>query len=791
MNRFKQIFLFIIILCFFSVSIYGIVLNSVTYDKFNGGVDVKLNFTGKFKYQVFKLDKPKRVVINLPSTQSKQNFKKMQVESNDIKEIRFAQFKKDMARVVVELNRWVKYFPEKKGKNLVLHFTTSDYESKEKGIASKEETKKSTDKQIKKERSKLKILDIKPSKNNKMEIKMELEGDLNYTVKEKKKGVVLNLLNSKSFLKKRLFQSDQFPQIENVMVKDIDQKDLAIDIKLSQDYPYDIDKTKNSISVIFDVDKKINKKGIISNIVSRQKNDKIYIEYQSDKWIQFDEKQIAEENKIRLIFKNTNLTKDKMDIPIRKGPVVEVNNIEKKNDVISDIILKENISYEIYRENNNVVMQIQKYADNDKKVASSTQKDSHKDKKISQKNENIKREGLKLKDISVQDANITSLLAEIAKVAGYNIVMSKSVKGNVSVDLHNVTWEKALDIILRTNGYAYRIDGNIIRVATLNELKEEVQARKEQQELVSSGPKEIRIIPISYADPQDISSTVQSTLSEDAKITVDKRTNSIIITDVKSNLKQAEKLINFLDKPTPQVMIKAKFLRVSETAEKSLGINWQLNNSANFESTMSNNAVDQGTDINVKPTSTSSGQIVTSLLDTFNLNAKLNMMESRSDAEVLASPKVTVLNNETAHFNAGQKIPITQLDESGNTVSKLQEIGVSLDVTPTINASNEVILDISPEVSSLAEPASGADLIISSNTAETKLLVKDGKTAVIGGLMRRDQSSGSAGVPILKDIPIIGTLFKNTTSSTTSEEILIFVTPYIIRPNEQAKMTNK
>ncbi|TYB31385.1 MAG: type IV pilus secretin PilQ [Candidatus Mcinerneyibacterium aminivorans] len=777
MNKLKKILLFTTILGFFIINSYGIVLNSVDYEKFNGGVDVKLNFTGKFKYQVFKLDDPKRVVINLPSTRSKQNFKKFSVNSNDIKEVRFAQFNKDMARVVVELKNWVKYFPEKKGENLVLHFTTSDYQESSDKISEK---KDESTKELKKELSKLKVVNIKPIGRNKLEIKLEVEGGLNYTVKEKTNGLILNLLNAQSFLKKRQFKSEQYSEINDVIVKNIDEKDLAVTINLDQDYPYDIDKSKNSISVILDTGKKIQKKAIIANILSRQKNKKVFLEYQIDNWVRFKEEKIGEENKIRLIFEDAKLQKEEFNIPVRKGPVVEIYNKIKDNNVISDIVLKENISYEIYREDQNVIMEIQEYKEEKTFADKGTM-----DEPVTESKENIKREGLKLKDISVQDANITSLLAEIAKVAGYNIVMSKSVSGKVSVDLHNVTWEKALDIILRTNGYAYRIDENIIRVATLQELKEEVQARQEQQQLKNAGPKEVRIIPISYADPSDITKTVEGTLSNDAKITVDKRTNSIIITDIPSNLNNAEKLINYLDKPTPQVMIKAKFIRISDSAEQSLGINWQLNNSSNFESNLSNDSVSGGTDINVNPAgSSNSGQIVTSLLDTFNLNAKLNMMVSESGAEVLASPKVTVLNNETAHFNAGQKIPITQLDESGNTVSQLQEIGVKLDVTPTINASNEVILDISPEVSSLAEPANGADLIISSNTAETKLLVKDGKTAVIGGLMRRDRSSGSAGVPILKDIPIIGNLFKNTTSQSSNEEILIFVTPYIIRPNE-------
>src|SRR6056297_1272472 len=761
-NLFLIIFLFL-----FVFTGYSSILNSVIYEKVDSGIDIKLNFDNKFRYQIFKLDNPKRVVINLPSIKSKDNFKQIPVESSKINEVRYSQFNKNMARVVIELKEWLKYFPEKKGNNLVLHFLIKDQDF----VKKEHDTPKKL--------SSLTEINMNKIDKDKIKLDFKIEGELNYTIKEENGTLSLELYNTKSNLSKKEMQGDG-DIVKDLMINKINDENISVKISLNEQFPYDVDKTKDTISLIFEPAEKVTKSKI-NSIDNKMENGIVYIEFKTDDWIRYNEKQIGNENKIRMTFEDAVLSQEELNIPVRKGPVVEINNKIAKNDVVSDIILKENIKYEIYRNNNNIVMEVEQLEKENKQIAEDTSKKMN----SGSNKENIKRSGQILKDISVQDANITSLLAEIARIAGYNIIMSKSVQGNVTIDLHNVSWEKAHDIILRTNGYSYKIDGNIIRVATLRELKEEVQAKKERQELEKAGPKEIRIIPISYADPDDISKTVTNTLSEDAKVTIDSRTNSLNITDVKNKLEQAEKLISYLDKPTSQVMIKAKFIKVSTTAQQNLGIRWQLNNNSTFESSMTNEGVDGGTDVIVNPGgATNSGQVVTSLLDTFNLNMKLNMMVTENNAEILASPKVTVLNNETAHFNAGKKIPITQLDESGNTVSQLQEIGIKLDVTPTINASNEVLLDIKPEVSDLLPPANGADIIISSNTAETKLIVKDGKTAVIGGLLRKDKTDATSGVPILKDIPIIGTLFKSRTQSNNTEEILIFVTPYIIRPNQ-------
>lgn len=756
MEYLKKYSLLVILSIILMTSSFAIKLNSVSYDKVNTGIDVKLNFSGKFKYQIFKIDDPKRVVINLPSTISADKFKKIPVKSNKITEIRYSQFRKNLSRVVVELNEWVRYFPEKKGNDLLLHFQMDNgYEAAKKSNSKKKESK---------------LVDVKLGKNNnKTEVNFKVDKSLNYTIKENELSLNIQFYNTKSFLKKDVFEGDS-NIIKKIEIKSLNKKDILAKVDLVKDFPYDVDRSKKELTLVFN-DKKTSTKSEITKVENTLKNNKVILKYHLSNWSRYDEKQIGKENKIRLIFNNAVIDKNQYDIPVRKGPVVEINNKKLDDQVVSDIVLKENISYEIYRDNNNVVMEIKSL--NEK---SSITKNS--------KNKNVKRGSEVLKDISVQNANITTLLAQIAKVAGYNIVMSKSVSGKVTIDLHNVSWKKALNIILRTNGYDYTIEDNIIRVATLRELKEQVQAKKEKQELMQAGPKEVRIIPISYANPTDITSTLENILSDDASVTVDSRTNSIIITDIKSKIKQAEELINYLDKPTPQVMIKAKFIKVSNDLQRSLGIKWQLNNNAGFEDTNTNSDVTGGSDVIVNPSGTNSGQIVTSLLDAFDLNMKLSMVESESKAEVLASPKITVINNESAHFNVGKKIPISQVDEAGNTVSKLQEIGITLDVTPTINSSNEVLLDIAPEVSDLATPASGADLIISSNTAETKLLVKDGKTAVIGGLLRKDKSASTSGVPLLKDIPILGRLFKNKTRTHNTQEILIFVTPHIIRPNE-------
>ena len=757
MKRWMIIF---ILLCAGSV-LYGSTLKNVSYEKINGGLDVKLEFEGQIKYEIFKLDKPLRLVINLPSTMSTKQVGHIPVDVAGVDEVRYSQFSKDMSRVVVQLKEWYPYFPERKDNMLILHFTIADLTLPEKALNA--EGTPAPEKE-----TALKNIDMMKYDEG-LSVIFSLDEGYNYTVKETPKEISIDFYGTLNKFEKESLEGDG-SIVDRIHLTPVNETDLNVTVSLKEEFPYDLDKQRDRLVLKL---KKVNeiKRQEIADIESQTKNDKVYIRFKNQGWIRYSEEQLPRDEKIRLIFENAYAAEKLATVPIRKGAVVEVSNKTVGNNVISDVLLNDNISYRIYRDGNDVVMEVESLAAEQAFAEPS----------------NLKRNEGVIKEISVHKGDITLLLTALAQETGYNIVMSKSVQGEVTIDLHNVPWEEALNTILQSNGYTYRIKGNIIRVATPNEFKQEIDAEKKKNELQVMGPVETRIIPISYSSADDIVKIIKGVLTSAGTTMVDTRTNTLIITDVKPRLDEALELISHLDKPTAQVMIESKFIRVSSEVMDELGISWQLANNSTFYSSDSqfSGAVTTGggTSISVQG-GTNTGQIVTSLLDTFDLNMKLNMMVSENKAEVLASPKITVLNNETASFISGKKVPINMTDESGNTVSQLQEIGIKLDVKPTINAANEVLIEIKPEVSDLVPPADGADLIISTNSAQTKLLVGDGKTAVIGGLVRRDTSDATSGVPILKDIPILGLLFKNRVKRNTSEEILIFVTPHIILPSE-------
>ncbi len=720
------------------------VLKNVTHTPVTGGLDVEITVEGQLKYAITKMDGPARLIIDFQSTTTDKKNESTKVNIGGIQEIRVAQFQKNISRVVVQMDKWYQYFVDKKANSLVIHFSLSDVTPT--SVTASTETLSKP--------SQLKMVDIVKDGTNKVKVFIEFEEAFNYTVKEEKKKMTVELYNAKNITGKEQFVGDG-DVVENINLVPIGEKDINLVINLMNEFPANIEKGQNSL--VITLDKEVEAQRVeITEVTSEQTDNRVTLRFKTNGWVRFDEKQLPKEEKIQLTFTNAAISDKLLTIPVRKAAVVEVTNSRSGNNVISDIRLNNNISYKIYRDDKDIVMDIDMLGNQTS------------DTSMREKRSDI------IKYISVQKQDISVLLTGLAKQSGYNIIMSQSVKGLVTLELSNVTWETALDIILRTNGFAYEIRDNIIRVATVDEFKREVDAVKKQKEMVDLGPVETRIIPISYSTADDISKLLEQTMS--MKPIVDKRTNSLILTGSPERLNEALNMIRYLDKPIPQVMIEAKFVRVATSAATTLGIRWQATNNQAFITT---GAPNYGTNIQYGTTGIST-DVVTTLLDTYDINMKLTLLAEESKAEVMANPSVTTMSGLTASLQNGKSVPITQLDQAGNTVTTLTDVGIKLDVKATVNASNEVILEIKPEVSDAS--GSGVNLIIAKNTATTTLLVKDGKTAVIAGLVRLDKSSSSSGVPILKDIPILGLLFKNRQTKREAEEIIIFVTPHIIMP---------
>ena len=380
--------------------------------------------------------------------------------------------------------------------------------------------------------------------------------------------------------------------------------------------------------------------------------------------------------------------------------------------------------------------------------------------------------------LDVQGAEIETVLRSLSEFSGKNIVASKEVQGKVTLRLRNVPWRHALDIVLRAEGLGMIESGQTIIISNLDTLRKEEMdkraAERAQEELLPLGT---RIIPISYANAQEMSKSVEKTLTKRGHIEVDARTNSLLVSDIDERLDKAESMIRSLDTRTPQVEIVARLVDVDHTATRSLGINWNLTNLDLFDA-----GANEEVHITPDPITGPAGTVKLGMVKSFgSLDATLTALEVANKANIISNPRITTVNNREASVIVGQQIPLIVQDFAGNAVTQLTTIGIKLSVTPHINVGNKITMDVHPEVSDLSSQATVAGgIIINTTMADTRVMVNDGETAVIGGLIRSNESDNNRGIPVLMDIPLVGHLFRTSTKVRQKRELLIFLTPKII-----------
>lgn len=383
--------------------------------------------------------------------------------------------------------------------------------------------------------------------------------------------------------------------------------------------------------------------------------------------------------------------------------------------------------------------------------------------------------------IDVVDADIRTVMRSIADVSGMNIVIPESYQGTVTARLRNIGWRDALRAVLDSQDLMATMSGsNTIRImkradfyTEINRMAVSASERENLQDLLTE------VFVIRYAQAADVQSATQSVLSERGQISVDNRTNSLIVSDIPRKLNEIGRLLPILDSPTAQVMIEAKLVEIDATASQEFGIDWSFGNLGR-----SDNLTHGGmsTQLGVgDPTGMVQFGHITDLLD---INATMNYLEQTNRAHILSEPRIAICDNMTGRVLSGKLVPLTLLDADGNTYVQLYDVGVSLEVTPHINADNNVTLELNPIVSDLSGEATAADQpIILTQEAHTTLMIDDGATAVIGGIMRSKTTELEKKIPILGHIPLLGDwLFSYTSQNEETSELVIFVTPHIIRP---------
>jgi len=401
--------------------------------------------------------------------------------------------------------------------------------------------------------------------------------------------------------------------------------------------------------------------------------------------------------------------------------------------------------------------------------------------------------------LDFQDADITNILRLIAEVSELNVITSEDVKGKVTMRLINIPWEQALDVILKTNKLDMIREGSIIRIAPAVKIAEEKKAFNEAKKAAIEGKvveeetEELitEIFSISYAKAGDLTKNLEKIKSKRGDITIDERTNTLIVKDIAKKVTEMKSLVEKLDKRTPQVLIEARIVEVNKNFSKELGIEWggkfNLASDVNFPNTVAVTGSSVGTSAVSLPAAAGlgSGGAISATLGSVTgatqLDLRLSALEATGKARILSTPKITTSDNKEAVIESGRSIPYATVSQSGTQIQFI-DATISLTVTPHITPDNFVSMKIvaTKNEADFANQVQGTPSIIKKK-ANTEVLIRDGETTVIGGLYKTTKQENVAGVPWLMKIPIIGWLFKKKSDRDDGEELLIFITPKIIR----------
>ena len=431
--------------------------------------------------------------------------------------------------------------------------------------------------------------------------------------------------------------------------------------------------------------------------------------------------------------------------------------------------------------------------------------------------------------VNFKGADIKTVLAYISEVAGVDIVPAPDVKGVVDLKLTNKPWKVALDIILRNYGFAYEREGDIIRVVTVGQLK--------QEELASQA------FNLNYSKCKDVVDSIKNIVSEKGKATYDERTNTVIVTDIPTNLYKISQIIARLDKKTQQVLIEARVIETVLDDTEKLGIDWNVKISASgakrpitfpfdeFSSAMQ--FLPQVQTAGTSAASTSGGGTTSTTngsfpsdatgvqafpfaqttdfsfgtLDFSQFSAVLEMLKSRSNTDVVSNPRIATLNNHEALINVGQTLNMPTYERNSST-GKMEitgytakDLGIILKVTPHINDVGEIVVDLEPQITDLLrydtlDATSGVVApVFSARLAKTQVMIKDAQTIFIGGLIKENDVNGKTKLPFIGDlcenVPILGLLTSKKTVTKQKTELIFFITVNLMAGDQEIKGTPK
>jgi len=392
--------------------------------------------------------------------------------------------------------------------------------------------------------------------------------------------------------------------------------------------------------------------------------------------------------------------------------------------------------------------------------------------------------------LNLVDVDVKQVFRLFHEISGLNFVLDPSVSGNVTIVLDRVPWDQALDLILKNNGLDKEFENNVLRIAPTSKLASEAAARKQLKEAAELEVEPVTLTrTLSYAKAGVVDAVIRDSgvLTQRGKVIVDERTNTLIISDIPKKIEPLDALISTLDAETPQVMIEARIVETTRTFAQDLGVTWGFEAIADASRGTStglsfphNASTRYGLNLPGQQASTL-GFSFGNVIDSFTLDIALNALESEGEGRILSSPKIVTQNNERAEIEQGVRIPVVNTTATEINV-EFVSASLKLTVTPQITAEGTVVLDVLVENNSPDFVNTAADIpSIRTQRAQTKVLVTDGGTTVIGGIFAVTDGHSEIGVPWFRKIPVFGWMFRSQNITKENRELLIFITPKIVK----------
>lgn len=403
--------------------------------------------------------------------------------------------------------------------------------------------------------------------------------------------------------------------------------------------------------------------------------------------------------------------------------------------------------------------------------------------------------------LNFQDIEVRSVLAIIADFTGLNLVASDSVQGRVTLNLEDVPWDQALDLVLKSHGLSSRQEGNVIVVAPAAELAQREQLELQTREqLETLAPLETEYIQVKYAKAPDIAALLKGSgenafglMTERGKVAVDPRTNTLLIQDTADQIDMILSTLDRLDVAVRQVQIEARIVIASDTASRELGVNWSASSTREFQpdgdGTFSGRDInDQGLNramgglaVDFGSGSSATGVTFGYLAGDILLDLELRALESDDKSYTISQPRVITANQSTATISQGTNIPYTSVSEQGADPDvEFIEAVLSLEVTPQITPDDRIIMNLVINNDEPGDVAENGEREINTNSIETQVLADNGQTVVLGGILKTIEESREGKTPFLGDLPVIGNLFKYSSVRNEKAELLVFITPRIL-----------